>query len=62
MKWTGKISIPLATVATLFGAAGAPNAKAQAKKPTIVVIMGDDIGMWNIGAYHRRIAEGQNHR
>src|SRR5215469_11114006 len=23
----------------------------QAKKPNIVVIMGDDIGMWNVGAY-----------
>lgn len=23
-----------------------------AKKPNIVFIMGDDIGMWNIGAYH----------
>jgi arylsulfatase len=30
-----------------------PPAVAQAKKPNIVVIMGDDIGMWNIGAYHR---------
>jgi Mechanosensitive ion channel len=25
-------------------------------KPNIVFIMGDDIGMWNIGAYHRGIA------
>jgi arylsulfatase A-like enzyme len=23
------------------------------EKPNIVVIMGDDIGIWNIGAYHR---------
>jgi len=23
------------------------------KKPNIVFIMGDDIGMWNLGAYHR---------
>src|SRR5216117_133191 len=30
----------------------APTAEA-ADKPNIVVIMGDDIGMWNIGAYHR---------
>ncbi len=28
-------------------------AAAQQKKPNIVVIMGDDIGIWNIGAYHR---------
>jgi arylsulfatase A-like enzyme len=59
MKWTGKISITLAMVATLFGAAGAPSAKAQAKKPNIVVIMGDDIGMWNIGAYHRGLMAGK---
>ena len=29
-----------------------------AKKPNIVVIMGDDIGMWNIGAYHRGMMAG----
>lgn len=28
-------------------------AGAQQKKPNIVVIMADDVGMWNIGAYHR---------
>jgi arylsulfatase len=28
-------------------------AKAQGTKPNIIMIMGDDIGMWNIGAYHR---------
>jgi hypothetical protein len=26
---------------------------ARQQRPNIVVIMGDDIGMWNIGAYHR---------
>jgi len=26
-------------------------AHAQAKKPNILVIFGDDIGMWNLGAY-----------
>jgi arylsulfatase A-like enzyme len=59
MKWSGKISIALATVATLFGAVGTPDAKAQEKKPNIVVIMGDDIGMWNIGAYHRGLMAGK---
>ena len=30
---------------------GAASATATAKKPNILVIMGDDIGMWNVGAY-----------
>jgi len=29
------------------------------QKPNIVVIMGDDIGMWNIGAYHRGLMAGR---
>ena len=33
------------------------SASAQ-KKPNIVVIMGDDIGMWNIGAYGRGLMAG----
>jgi arylsulfatase len=28
-------------------------------KPNIIVIMGDDIGMWNIGAYHRGMMTGE---
>jgi arylsulfatase A-like enzyme len=32
---------------------------AQEKKPNIVVIMGDDIGMWNIGAYSRGMMAGR---
>src|ERR1700733_11873631 len=32
---------------------------AAGKKPNIVVIMGDDIGMWNIGAYHRGMMAGK---
>ena len=34
-------------------------AQAPAQKPNIVVIMGDDIGMWNIGAYHRGLMAGR---
>ena len=30
----------------------------QGDKPNILVIMGDDIGMWNIGAYHRGMMAG----
>jgi arylsulfatase A-like enzyme len=59
MKWSGKMSLGLAMVATLFGVAQTPAAKAEDKKPNIVVIMGDDIGMWNIGAYHRGMMTGK---
>jgi arylsulfatase len=44
-----------------FLTGGSANAHAQAtsaKPPNIVVIMGDDIGMWNIGAYHRGLMAG----
>ena len=34
-------------------------ADAQTTKPNIVVIMGDDIGIWNIGAYHRGMMAGR---
>ena len=32
---------------------------ASGKKPNIVVIMGDDVGVWNIGAYHRGMMAGR---
>ena len=32
---------------------GIPEALAQAKKPNILVIFGDDIGYWNVSAYNR---------
>jgi arylsulfatase len=37
----------------------AANAQTAAKQPNIVVVMGDDIGMWNIGAYHQGIMAGK---
>jgi arylsulfatase len=33
-------------------------AQAQAKKPNILVIMTDDVGIWNISAYHRGMMGG----
>ena len=39
-------------------AAQAPPA-GQQQRPNIVVIMGDDIGIWNIGAYHRGMMAGR---
>ena len=32
---------------------------ADAKKPNILVIMSDDIGIWNISAYHRGMMGGR---
>jgi hypothetical protein len=59
MKWSGKVSLALATVGTLFGVVGTPTVQAQEKKPNIVVIMGDDIGIWNLGAYHQGLMAGR---
>src|SRR5437868_5616521 len=36
-----------------------PAAAPAGQRPNIVVIMGDDIGMWNIGAYHRGMMAGR---
>jgi len=47
----------LAVVGSLFGALG--TAQAQAKKPNILVIMTDDVGVWNISAYHRGMMGGR---
>jgi arylsulfatase A-like enzyme len=33
-------------------------AQTQEKKPNILIIWGDDIGMWNISAYHRGMMGG----
>src|SRR3954468_16707091 len=36
-----------------------PSSGAAGNKPNILFIMGDDIGMWNIGAYHRGMMAGR---
>jgi arylsulfatase A-like enzyme len=38
---------------------GAAIAQTPAKKPNILVIMGDDVGWFNIGAYHRGMMSGK---
>jgi hypothetical protein len=57
MKCSVKFSLAFATVATLLGlaVAGASAARAEEKKPNILVIMGDDIGWFNLGSYNSGI-------
>ena len=47
------------TAVILLLVAGVSRGSAQTKQPNILVIMGDDIGMWNIGAYHRGLMAGK---
>src|SRR6204780_4847341 len=37
---------------------GVATAQTPAKKPNIVMIMADDVGIWNISAYHRGMMGG----
>ena len=52
MIWSGRMSLALTAVASLFSIAVPPAAEAQVKKPNILVIWGDDIGQFNISAYN----------
>jgi len=49
----------LAVLAEVNAPAAAQQQQQQQQRPNVVVIMGDDIGMWNIGAYHRGLMAGQ---
>jgi arylsulfatase A-like enzyme len=59
MRCIGKVAPALAAFFVVLGLAASQPASAQEKKPNIVAIMGDDIGMWNIGAYHRGLMAGK---
>ncbi len=60
MKFNVKLTSVFSALAVVLGlAAAAPTASAQAKKPNILVIMGDDVGWFNIGAYHRGMMAGK---
>ena len=53
------ILVSLATLMLPGGTADARRKQSKSAQPNIVVIMGDDIGMWNIGAYHRGLMAGR---
>jgi arylsulfatase A-like enzyme len=59
MKRHGTLILVVAALLVSLGLAGAPSTSAQAKKPNIVVIMSDDVGIWNISAYHRGMMGGR---
>ena len=58
-SWKDRVFAIALLVGAIIGVFFAHSAWAQDKKPNIVVIMGDDIGMWNIGAYHRGMMAGR---
>jgi arylsulfatase len=59
MKTMQKLWLCLFALVAAMAGAGMPASAQQPQKPNIVVIMGDDIGMWNIGAYHRGMMAGR---
>jgi arylsulfatase A-like enzyme len=52
-QWAAPLIAALVAVSAQAADSPTPSSGAAGKKPNIVVIMGDDIGIWNIGAYHR---------
>ncbi len=55
---TGRSRVVLGCFLAAIAFIAAPSL-AEDKKPNIVFIMGDDIGVWNIGAYHRGMMAGR---
>src|SRR5262245_31643656 len=53
--WLGLLAVLVAVVATSTQAF----AQQQQRRPNILVIMGDDVGWFNIGAYHRGMMSGK---
>ncbi len=58
MSGTSLLALSTLPQAVLPTAAQAQQ-RPSGQQPNIVVIMGDDIGMWNIGAYHRGMMAGR---
>ena len=54
-KLIKRTAIQLLIVALMLGLCLSTGTAYADKKPNIIMIMGDDIGMWNIGAYGRGV-------
>jgi arylsulfatase A-like enzyme len=59
MKRIEGIAVVVAVFFLALGLAASPPASAQAKKPNTLVIMGDDVEWFNVGAYHQGIMSGK---
>ncbi|HWO27598.1 MAG TPA: sulfatase-like hydrolase/transferase [Candidatus Acidoferrum sp.] len=59
MRFTRNVWFSMLALIAALMVTGAPASAQQQQKPNIVIIMGDDIGMWNIGAYSRGMMAGQ---
>jgi arylsulfatase A-like enzyme len=59
MKIARLISSALASSIVLAAAILPASAQQQQRKPNILVIMGDDVGWFNVGAYHQGIMSGK---
>src|ERR1700689_3342755 len=57
--WKNKSFAIAILISMMVGLSVAHAALAQDNKPNILVIMGDDVGWFNIGAYHRGIMSGK---
>jgi arylsulfatase A-like enzyme len=59
MKCIGRMAFVVAACFVVFGLVAPQPTPAQAKKPNILVIMGDDIGITNIGVYSHYMMAGK---
>jgi hypothetical protein len=53
------VSAILTVLTVLAAAVGLVDARAADKKPNVVFIMGDDVGWFNLGAYHQGMMAGR---